>query len=348
MSELKSYITDEEFKNLKIHIVNYKPSSYIIVRFELPFQLPLDENGGIYSKKFRKGLKTKHIFGKSGNSDIEKVHSNVDIINILVEPLTKVNEDYLISKAIDESLVFLNNIIKVLITRFKYENFILINRFDLPVGIPVWISNKSNFKEKDFSASLLVNIHFNEIRRSYDLLSAAERNELIGRLELAESNPFFDQAVLFSEGTNLLKSGDFNSGFLKIHSCTERLMYGMVKEKFIKENKPHEKIEKIAQIPYKNILVQHLGPYLSNGGLLFDIDNNNSIAYEYWENVYQIRNNIVHAGHRATENESRKAHEILWKLNKSVIVTMKSLGHPDIDKYLTDSQQDLDEGYIGF
>ena len=56
---LKSYITDEEFKNLKIHIVNYKPSSYIIVRFELPFQLPLDENGGIYSKKFRKGLKTK-------------------------------------------------------------------------------------------------------------------------------------------------------------------------------------------------------------------------------------------------------------------------------------------------
>lgn len=348
MSELKSYFTDEEYKNIKVHIINYEPSSYIIVRFELPFQLPLEEHGGIYSKKFRKGLKTKHIFENLDNSDIEKVRSNVDVINILVEPLTKLNEDYLISKAIDESLVFLNNIIKVLITRFKYENFILINRFDLPVGIPVWISNKSNFKEEDFSASLLVNFHFNEIRRSHDLLSASERNELIGRLELTESNPFFDQAVLFSEGTNLLKSGDFNSGFLKIHSCTERLMYGMVKEKFVKENKPHEKIEKIPQIPYKNILVQHLGPYLSNGGLLFDIDNNNSIAYEYWENVYQVRNNIVHAGHRATENESRKAHEILWKLNKSVIVTMKSLGHPNIDKYLTDSQIDLDDGYIGF
>lgn len=80
---------------------------------------------------------------------------------------------------------------------------------------------------------------------------------------------------------------------------------------------------------------------------MFDIDNNNSIAYEYWKNVYQIRNNIVHAGHRATENEFRKAHEILWKLNKSVLVTMKSLGHPDIDMYLTDFQKDIDEGYIG-
>lgn len=140
----------------------------------MPFQLPLDENGGMYSKKIRKGLKTKHIFEKLDNSGIEKVRSNVDVINILVEPLTKINKDYLISKAIDESLEFLNNVIKVIITRFKYKDFILINRFDLPVVIPVWISSKSNFKEEDFSASLLVNIHFNEIRRSHDLLPDSE------------------------------------------------------------------------------------------------------------------------------------------------------------------------------
>lgn len=347
MSELTSYINNSEFQNLKKYFTNFTPSSYIIVRFELPFQLPIGEEGGIYSKKYRKGLKVKHIYSKRDNTDINKVSTNVDIINILVERITKKNEEELLREAINNSLKFLNNIIKILITSFKYEDFTLINRFDLPVGFPIWICTKPKFDEKNLEARLFLNFHFNKLEREHDLIFSKERDELVKKVEVMEENPFFDQAVSYAEGSNLLKAGSFHSGFLKIHSCVERLMYSMVKEVFIKNGKPQKKIDNVTHMSYKNLLKHYLGPYLTKNGLLFDIENKKSVAYEYWQEVYLVRNKIVHEGYNVNENEAYKAKRIVWELSKKVIVTMKKLGYPDIEKYLSDSVEDLEKGYQG-
>ncbi|MDT2797662.1 hypothetical protein ACN08A_03300 [Enterococcus cecorum] len=84
-----SYITNDEYKNLKIQIRNFTPSGFIIVRFALPFQLPLDESGGIYSSKNRKGLKVKHKYTDREYSEIRKVTSEVDIISVLLDRITR-------------------------------------------------------------------------------------------------------------------------------------------------------------------------------------------------------------------------------------------------------------------
>lgn len=345
MSEVNSYITNEEFSNIKIHVKNYSPSGYIIVRFELPFHVPVTEDGGFFSKKLRKGIKVKHIYIEREGSDIPIVHSNVEVFNILIKPITFENQSNIINEIFVESLKFLNNIIKILITRFQYKHLQPINRFDLPGAVPMWVCNQSQFDDKKLIASIFVNFHFNKLERSQTLLTRAENNELIARVEHVEENPYWDLTVLFSEGSNLLRAGDFNSGFLKLHSCTERIMYKMVEEIFLKKGKSQDKI---AQIPYKNLLTQHLGPYLTKNGFLFNIDDSTSIAYEYWEKVYKIRNKAVHLGYRVTEEDSIVAHELLWKLNKSVIITMKKLDYPNIEKYLTDTEESLTNGYKGF
>ncbi|HDT7939399.1 TPA: hypothetical protein RD613_003194 [Enterococcus faecium] len=340
-----SYITNDEYKNLKIQIRNFTPSGFIIVRFALPFQLPLDESGGIYSSKNRKGLKVKHKYTDREYSEIRKVTSEVDVISVLLDRITPRNEDRLISKAINDSLDFLNNIIKVLITRFKYEDFTQINRYELPVGLPVWICKKSKFNEKNLEAKLFVNFHFANLEREHVLLSSEERRDLVTLVENLDQNPYFDLAVLFSEASNLYKIGSFHSGFLKIHACIERLMYAMVKEIFIRQGKPQDKIDNIPQIAYKDILTQHLGPYFTKNGLLFGIENKYSIAYKYWTEVYSLRNKIVHSGYRLTESEALNGHKIVWELTKLVIVTMKKLGYKNINKYLTDSEESLIRGY---
>lgn len=321
-------------------IHNFTPSAFIIIRFELPFQLPIEESGGIYSRKNRKGLKVRHDYSNPENSMIKKVTSNVDIINVLVERITLDNEDRLISKSVDESLEFLNNIIKVLITRFKYENFTIINRFELPIGFPIWICKKSSFDEKNLEAKFFVNFHFANLGGESKLLTPAERNELINRVEIMDQNPYYDLAVLFAEARNLYRIGSFHSGFLKCHAGIERLMYAMVKEIFSRLGKSQDKIDKVPMIGYKNILKQHLGPYLTENGLLFDIDNENSIAYKYWNEVYILRNNIVHGGYRITESEAEKGLEIAEEISKAVVLTMKKLNYENVIRYLTDSEGD--------
>lgn len=341
-----SYITNVEYAMLKSQIINFTPSGFIIIRYELPFHFPLEESDGIYSRRNRKGLKVKHSHVAREHTEVMKVTSSVDIISALVERITPENEEELISKAVDESLEFLNNIIKVLITRFKYEDFTVINRYDLPIGFPIWACSKSKFDENNLEGKLFVNFHFANLSPEQNLLRPEERNELVARLETQNQNPYFELAVLFAEASNLYKRREFHSGFLKIHACIERLMYAMVREIFIHSGKTQEKIDKIPQIAYKNLLTQHLGPYLTENDFLFDIEDENSIAYKYWSEVYTLRNRIVHAGDRLTESEALNGRKIAWELNKSVIVTMKKLGYENIIKYLTDSEEDLEKGYL--
>lgn len=338
-----SHFTNIEYENLKNRITNFVPSGFIIIRFELPFQLPIEEVGGIYSKKYRKGIKVKHKKIYKGYSEVESIVSEVDIISPILKRITVSNKELLINISFEESLEFLNNVIKVLITTFRYSKFTTINRYNLPEALPVWICNKTKFEDQNLEKILFMNFHFANIQREQVILKPEERQELISRVELLTENPYFESTVLFSEASNLYRVGSFHSGFVKMHASVELMMYAIVKEIFIKKKK---KIDNLPQIAYKNLLTQHLGPYLTENNLLFDISDNKSIAYEYWNEVYLIRNNIVHAGYRITEFEARRAHEIIWKLVKSIIIKMKNLGYKNIIKYTTDSEESLKKGYF--
>lgn len=317
----KHYPTKYQHKNFK---------SAIGVRLRVPFYIPIaDKQKLCVSFNDRDILLLTHQ-PIEGNGVNDKYLSEFEVIIFNLDVL--VDESY-IDAAVDLSLAFINQFNERLKVVHNIRNVRLISRQDLDIYIPVrWYKNMS-FNLKHIEDIGIVNIHNNhELTEGppANLLNSKKINNLINFVEINNSSTdrYIKSIYYGNRALDLINKGEYDFGVISIQTSAEMFFVNLISTSLTYDNEDHRR-KKIITSGYKNILTAQVQPLFIKHGLVFDILSNNpsNLLLNYWDDIYILRNKIVHEGYRCTEDEAYNAHSVWCKM---ITRTIKSINESDL------------------
>lgn len=304
------------------------PRGFVIFQFELPFKLPIVDEHQAYSKLSR----VAYIF----HLDITTNKTIVETIFFSMEAITSDNKGFVISNAFNESLIAINQFIEALILKFPFPHIHRIEKPQIKSPVQCKLIRSHNFNTKTTeNIFFVISLANNYSSTPTSNLTSSQLDELMFFIVNFHENPLTDSTLYNRYALKDINDCRYNESIIKNQTSAELFIYLMVKQSYlVQETKTEKEILNILKTSFKNLLNHHLKPFV-----LQHSDNFDELD-EYINQLYNIRNEIVHAGYRASEEEACRANEALHNFFKKIILIFKndSINKNifDISKYATD------------
>lgn len=292
-------IKDEIFSYFKV-ILNTEPnfirSAKTIVCYEihLPFSLGLSEG---YNFKI---INREQFFVYSELPRHEHMVSVMKCYGFSRkkwDQVTKMDK----SLVIEKSLITINDIIKIVKSKFGNTKQFLLNSANRDYSDMVFTYSVDLRTVSHGGALLNIDSIYHPTQAESKPLFTSNQDYDYLQIKLEEEN--FDRIIDAFYYQCLAKENEldknFNAAVINMQTGIEILMYAIF-NKFIDKgvlSRPN------GRIAYKNLLSHHLKSVLETDDYKFDILNEESDLYQYWNQLYLIRNNIVHDGYSVNYTE---------------------------------------------
>lgn len=287
-----------------------KPVAYVTFRFEIPFQLPFDDDKYIFSTKNDVGLICSEVIRK--RIDNLKIYtSEVELILPLPRKLPLEMKTLFSTRLFDKGLEFLNLTIDALVLKHSYSEMRNLSLVNLPIFVQMNMFNSSVPSEESHRGGLFFVGNMPMNSKKLDKMSPQQMNELVGSIENLSHNPFSEIVRYQRLAMYDLNHGNYQESIIKLQTFIETMTFKLYKLMLLQEGLLASDITKKLKAGYKNILLKdnHFGKRMNEAGLLFDKDNPKSLTNKYWKNVYLLRNKSVHEGKRVSKQEASLAFE---------------------------------------
>lgn len=274
------------------------------IEFPLPFKLPIEDGVEIVSSYEIVDLKMtfkqeKNIY-KVELDDNEKLYEHTIVMAYYSPNINlrkKENFSEYLRSAVVNCIEYLNNFIDAL--RFvlndrEISNFTIT---DLPEVINILYQNESygyatspikTIKNRDEAGE-------KEICDALNIISTWEKHP-----EFAIVDKFFDKAKFH------LAKEEFIFSIIELQTSFETFIRNTHRLILIKKEVSEEEIAKASEIPFRNVIEQHLAKALK---VQLDFKKNSYIK-NWYDNLYTLRNQIVHCGRtKVSGNMSYKAYD---------------------------------------
>lgn len=331
------------------------PEGFIAVKYDLPFKLPFHaiERIMFQYENHDIAMITK---AKIRDKEMQRIspllpidYTETEIILFHYKHIIAEDAEDLMHQAIDFSLKFLQDFIDALIIKVNSPGLQRISRQDLPQAVPVSVIRSTSFKERSINSYLILNPHSNHVQESPKKLTTNQLNNFIGFVNgmSKQPNPFIPSVLYLRESKNQLLKGNYSTSVIYLQTAFETHIYTLFRlilTNKMKESK--EQIENKLKAGYINILKDHLRIFFEKINRKFNydnVDNPKNILNGYKENVYLLRNKIVHEGYNCTEKEANQAFQIGEKILKRIIDEIDQSGlngeifleHQEIESSMT-------------
>lgn len=305
-----SYLIENKAREInRIFGTRWHPSGYISFQFDLPFELPFENEKFIVSFSEKAALISKRRSLTKPDTEEKIFYSRVEIIDIQLSALPSDISEELLTVSFGKCLEFLNKTIDSLSLVHKIENIRNVSEHDLSPVIIAFIFKSIKIDEKRMHTKIFIQPYSANFLETIPSLNSNQMNELVGFINNQNSLDFSKMVRYHRKAIYDINHGLFQEGIIKLQTFVEMFVSKICKEMLIIHNKNTQYISNIIDGPYKNRLVDHFGKYLSNATnpMLFDIDDPQSAAFDYWNHVYKMRNSIVHKGYSPTMSDSAEA-----------------------------------------
>lgn len=287
----------------------WHPSAYISFQFDLPFELPFENEKFIVSFSEKAALISKRRNLIKPDTEENIFYSRVEIIDIQLAALPSNISEELLTKSFDKCLEFLNKTIDSLSLVHKMQNIRNVSEHDLSPVIIAFIFKSTKIDEKKMYTKIFIQPYSVNCLDTIPSLNSNQMNDLVTFIDKQSSLDFSKMVRYHRKAIYDINHGLFQEGIIKLQTFVEMFVSKICKEMLIIHNNDTQYITNIIDGPYKNRLVDHFGRYLSTATtpMLFDIEDSQSTAFDYWNDVYKMRNSIVHKGYAPTISDSTKA-----------------------------------------
>jgi len=273
------------------------------INFPLPFYLPI-EDGTQTVCSYKDFASFNFICTKMKNESYKSIGEIEEYCTLITlyfsynyEKVVDVEVEEFLRKAVINSITYLNNFIDA----FRIENNLeYIKNFtitDLPPIIEIEISGKTNLY---ITAPTTIGV--NKIQLNKDALIKTQQ-----RMMILDKSSYIEVIDKFqSKAIHHLHTEDFLSAIIELQTSFESYIRLCHKIILTMQGADDTRIENAKDFPLKNTIIDHIGK-----ALFEDFDFNRNIIFKNWfENLYTLRNKIVHSGHNyITGNEAYKAYD---------------------------------------
>ncbi|WP_436860791.1 hypothetical protein [Staphylococcus caeli] len=317
-------------------------------KYMLPFRIPVNNGESFIDDRERTLIKFLNTTGKIeyGNRlpiPFEEKRSIVECTTILdkrsfekVCQLT-VESDNEISRIFDLQLSIVNHFIRIIMVKFHYHNIFQVAKGDIqsiPLYKPCRIINGEieNFEIKPFF-----------IKWSDKILEDQNRN--LSNKELGAIFRYWDayknlESMIPSEkmrmGERYFYKEDYNNAIIYYQTSLETFIFNFTYNYYkIKEKLDSSDAQKKLS-SYKNVVYHHFIPKLSE--LQVDYSENIKICINnYFDNYYDMRNNIIHRGEKYNKISSENFTIIVSDIIKLVTYGMKNAVENEFTQYFNNN-----------
>ena len=290
-------IKEEIFSSFKVILStepNFIRKAKTIICYEthLPFSLGLSEGFAF------KVINREQIFIYSEKVKHDHMSSVIKCYGFTKKKCTKVTDKGLV---IENSLNTINDIIKIIKSKFGYANLFLLNNANRD-HVDMLFTYSLDLRIVSHAATVINvdSIYYpTEGEHKPLFTSEDEYNYLLSKLEDKKMDRMIDAFYYFCLSKENELDKNFNSSIINMQTGFEIFVY-YIFNKFIEEgiiNKPN------GHVSYKNVLEHHIGPKLETETYKFNFEDPDCSLSQYWKYVYSFRNNIVHEGHIISYND---------------------------------------------
>lgn len=205
----------------------------------------------------------------------------------------------------------------------KYKDIRNISRIDISKNILCFYINSSNINKNKIKCINFINPNFEESSFPIKKLNNQELQKVATYLEYKEKELFLDAIRYNNQANYSLYHGFYADAVIKLQTFFEIFLFKV--GKLIMEHMEVEsaKINNIIESGrFTNLLDHQLKPFFEENGLNFDREKENSSLYEYWNQIYLIRNKIIHEGIIISELEAKEAFKVADRFLKEMVNTI--------------------------
>lgn len=260
--------------------------------FPLSFKIPIKDNSTIVSaykySDFKVSFNHEKRMFKSLDED-EKVEYKEEFTNVVVEysndtevrQLDDINDIF--HSAVVNSIHYVNRFIDALRSELNIRD---INNFtitDLPSTIMIEYNNENYLYVTNPKGDTIdyIEVQKDEILRT------------LGLIKTWDKFPFIEVVDKFyAKAKHHLAKEDFLFAIIELQTSFEVFIRNTHKLILVKDNANSEEIEKANDIPFRNVIEQHLSKALKVNLKV----NESGIIKNWYDNLYILRNQIVHSG----------------------------------------------------
>ncbi|MFI3605861.1 hypothetical protein [Vagococcus fluvialis] len=265
-----------------------KAKTIVCYEIHLPFSLGFTDG---YTFKI---INREQVFVYSETPRHEHMTSVMKCYGFFSKNWDKVTEDDK-GNVIGDSLQTINDIIKIIKSRFGETSLFLLNSANRDYS-DMLFTYSVNLKKVSHGGAVINtdSIYYPTKATSKPLFTSEnEYNYLLERLEDKEMNRMIDAFYYLCLAKENELERNFNSAVINLQTGFEIFMYylfnTLVEEGICSEPKK--------RVPFRNLLDEHLQPLLATDEDSFYTKDVNSVLYNYWEYLYLFRNKIVHDGY---------------------------------------------------
>lgn len=253
-----------------------------------------------------------------GLRGIRERHTVVKISRFIwrAEDLSDFDQTYeWISRIFDECLAALNEYIVALAAGTDEVQHSALARIDLPHAIPVlvaadpppqgWADVLSTF---DAHATLPIDGEGDRSRGEITQVS-----EMINRFR-SGTFPFFQWIELYQAAEHHLAAGRYMQSVISATTGVEVLVNTIIRASWGLRERDPDKLAGVLDCGFRSLVKQHLAELL---GEKIDLDDPETPAGRWYEACYQLRNRVVHEGHKPTSREAYEAKIATGKFARS-------------------------------
>lgn len=260
------------------------------IEFPLPFKLPIKDNSCIVSAFKLADIKAKFSQRKIKFKLIDNDQENEEeFTSILVEYYENKNDkhgeevDNILHNAVVNSIYYLNRFIDALRSKLNIREISNFTITDLPSTIMIEYKNEGYVYVTNPVADITeyIEVEKDDIVRT------------LGLIKKWDDYPFIEVVDKFyAKAKHHLAREDFIFAIVELQTSFEVFIRNTHKLILIKDNATEEKIEQACDIPFRNVIEQHLAKALKVD-LKF---KEPGVIKNWYDNLYTVRNQIVHSG----------------------------------------------------
>lgn len=301
----------------------FKPGYCINFSVILPFQMPLNK-GTTFQLAFRDKA-TVFYFNKFGNMMSQPIYEHDDgfknaSVRTRVEMACFTNEDLsqIDSKRIFEYLIHLTNRFNCYVYSYRmlFDDIFTysLGQGSLPTAVfyeisklPEWVTTKAK--------SLPVNTNMDCILGNLpnDMVSTVE---CLGAYIATSNNPFLPSRKFFAEARRYLWLSNYREAIIYLQMTVESLLDNILRLCLIQNGKSEPDVDLwMLETPFATRFKKWIPQYIGGD---WDYTKPNGVVSNWFKNVYQARNRILHGGFEPSIVDAKTAFESVFVLSRYV------------------------------
>ena len=322
----RSFSINQDFYNRELKTIiegEFIPAYCIIFSVVLPFQMPL-KNGTTFQLIF-KDKASIYYFNKFGDMRVHPIYEGNEgirkaVMRTRVEMACFTNEDLsqVDTQRVFEHLIHLTNRLNCYVYSYRilvediYTYCLGQGNLDSAIlfeilKLPEWKRIKSQ--------PLLVNTNLDSILTNLPD-SIALDVERLGAYIVTSNNPFLPSRKFFAEARRYLWLSNYREAIIYLQMTVESLLNNILRLCWVKNGKSESEVDLwMLETPFATRFKKWI-PHFIGGD--WDYTKVNGVVSNWFNNVYEARNRILHGGFEPNIIDGENAFESVFAISKYV------------------------------